>query len=63
MTPEDFKKIALEATKKEYEAIMAEMQQAAKEGSFTCSFRTISDGAIHQLKEAGFPCRLPRRSS
>lgn len=48
------KKLLLKHLKKEYETIIEKMQLAAKEGSFTCSFKTISDGAIHQLKEVGF---------
>jgi hypothetical protein len=54
MTPEELKKMALEATKKEYEEIMAKMQNAAKEGSFSCNFSSISDGAREQLTSAGF---------
>lgn len=54
MTPEELKQIALEATKKEYEAIIAEMKKAATAGSFTCRFQNISDGAKHQLVEAGY---------
>ena len=54
MKPEQLKQIALDATKKEYEAIISEMQKAANEGSFTCSFKSITDGAVHQLKEAGY---------
>jgi hypothetical protein len=58
MTPEQLKQIALDATKKEYEAIISEMQKAANEESFTCSFRSISDGAVHQLKEAGYDVQV-----
>lgn len=58
MTPEQLKQIALDATKNEYEAIISEMQNAAKKGSFTCSFKSISDGAVHQLKEAGYNVQI-----
>lgn len=58
MTPEQLKQIALDSTKKEYEGIISEMQKAANVGSFTCSFKSISDGAVHQLKEAGYDVQV-----
>lgn len=61
MSPEELKQIALEATKQEYEAIMSEMQKAASEGSFTCTFKSISDGAVYQLKEAGYDVQAKTR--
>lgn len=54
MTPDELKRLAREASKKEYESIMAKMKEAAKEGSFSCTFNDISDGAKEQLREAGF---------
>ena len=54
MTPEEFKQITLDATKKEFEIIMNDMKKAASKGNFTCDFPNISDGAKHQLEEAGF---------
>jgi hypothetical protein len=30
------------------------MRKAAKEGSFFCTFSSITDGAIEQLRAAGF---------
>lgn len=38
--------------------LYSEMQKAANEGSFTCSFRSNSDGAVHQLKEAGYDVQV-----
>lgn len=58
MKPEELKQIALDATKKEYEAIISVMQKAANEGSFTCTVKSITDGAVHQLKEAGYDVQV-----
>ena len=54
MTPEELKKIAIDASKKEYEQIMSGLQKEAKEGSFSATFSSITDGAIEQLEKAGF---------
>lgn len=54
MSPEELKKIALESSRKEYETIVAEMKKAAQQGSFSCDFSDISDGAIEQLRKDGF---------
>ena len=54
MTPDELKKIALDATKKEYESIMDQMKRSAESGSYSCEFSKISDGAVSQLRSAGF---------
>jgi muramoyltetrapeptide carboxypeptidase LdcA involved in peptidoglycan recycling len=54
MTPEQLRQIALDSSKNEYEAIVAQMHAAAKQGSLSCNFPHITEGAIEQLKEEGF---------
>ncbi len=62
MNAEEFKKMAVEASKKEYEEIMKEMKKAAESGSFSCEFETLTDGAIYQLREAGYTVNKNQRT-
>lgn len=54
MTPDELRKLALESSDGEYKAIKAQMEQAARHGSMSCTFKTLSDGAIQLLKDEGF---------
>lgn len=54
MTPDELKQIAINATKIEFDIILKELELTAKNGALSATFKTISDGAISQLKDAGF---------
>lgn len=58
MTPKELKQIAFDATKIEYENILNKLKQSAENGALGANFDEISEGAICQLKIAGFDVLL-----
>lgn len=54
MTPQELKEIALQASKKEYDTVIEELGKSAKEGKFTATFTSLTDGTKELLTKEGY---------
>lgn len=54
MTPQELKEIALKASKKQYDEVIATLKAETEQGGFSCSVNDLTDGTIELLTKDVF---------
>ena len=62
MVSNDIKDLAVDASKKQYDEVIAKIRTEAEKGSFSYRFTGLSDGVRHLLDKNGFRVRVDERT-